>query len=400
MSRQADLGKIGMDGFAILEEYLRRNKKKPPPPPPPHPEAQPRRPTTFLRPVVHPIEDPWRFREVALPNQQTVDYPSFKLVIVGDGGTDIVEIGKDGFAILEEYYGRNKKKPPPHQEVQHRRPTPFLRPVVQPIQDPVFWRYRGAKSYEAVVITETKVVITETKHHNFGAYGRHFAQMAPQADYNHLVKVGLEGFAMVDEYFGPKRYQKQQQKYQQKQEPQMKQEVAPMKQGAIDRYEAANQYGGMAVLDYNLAKIGMESYTIGDEYYGRNKKKQLPPPPHQEVQHRRPTPFLRPVVQPIEDPVIWRYREAKIYEAAVITETKHYNFDAYGKHFAQMAPQSDYNHLVKVGLEGFAIVDKFFGPKRHQKQQQKYQQKQEPQMKQEVAIDSNKAAKQYGGCGF
>ena len=23
----------------------------------------------------------------ALPNQQTVDYPSFKLVIVGDGGT-------------------------------------------------------------------------------------------------------------------------------------------------------------------------------------------------------------------------------------------------------------------------------------------------------------------------
>lgn len=25
----------------------------------------------------------------ALPNQQTVDYPSFKLVIVGDGGTGI-----------------------------------------------------------------------------------------------------------------------------------------------------------------------------------------------------------------------------------------------------------------------------------------------------------------------
>nr|DAD42066.1 TPA_asm: hypothetical protein HUJ06_000296 [Nelumbo nucifera] len=26
----------------------------------------------------------------ALPNQQTVDYPSFKLVIVGDGGTGIL----------------------------------------------------------------------------------------------------------------------------------------------------------------------------------------------------------------------------------------------------------------------------------------------------------------------
>ncbi|KAE9455168.1 hypothetical protein C3L33_12916, partial [Rhododendron williamsianum] len=359
MSRQADLGKIGMDGFAILEEYLRRNKKKPPPPPPPpHPEAQPRRPTTFLRPVVHPIEDPWRFREVVvitetkhhnfgaygrqyIPVEPQLDiqlpiqvFKFVKCEISMSRQADLVEIGKDGFAILEEYYGRNKKKPPPHQEVQHRRPTPFFRPVVQPIQDPVIWRYRGAKSYEAVVITETKVVITETKHHTFGAYGRHFAQMAPQADYNHLVKVGLEGFAMVDEYFGPKRYQKQQQKYQKKQEPQMKQEVAPMKQGAIDRYEAANQYGGMAVLDYtDLAKIGMEGYTIGDEYYGRNKKKQLPPPPHQEVQHRRPTPFLRPVVQPIEDPVNWCYREAKIYEAVVITETKHYNFDAYGKQY-------------------------------------------------------------------
>lgn len=27
----------------------------------------------------------------ALPNQQTVDYPSFKLVIVGDGGTGMFQ---------------------------------------------------------------------------------------------------------------------------------------------------------------------------------------------------------------------------------------------------------------------------------------------------------------------
>ncbi|KAI8561717.1 hypothetical protein RHMOL_Rhmol04G0362500 [Rhododendron molle] len=181
MSRQADLVEIGKDGFAILDESYGRNKKKPPP--------------------------------------------------------HLVEIGKDGFAILEESYGRNKKKPPPHQEVQHRPPTPSLRPVVQPIQDPFIWRYRGAKSYEAVVITEAK-------HHNFVAYGRHFAQMARQADYDHLVKVGLEGFAMVDKLFGPERYQKQQQKYQQKQKPQMKQEVA------IDCNEAAKLYGGMVVADF------------------------------------------------------------------------------------------------------------------------------------------------------
>lgn len=78
--------------------------------------------------------------------------------------------------------------------------------------------------------------------------------MASQAEINRLVKVGLEGFVMVDAYFGPKWYPMQQPKYPQKQEPQMKQEVAPMKQGAIDRYEAANQYGGMAVLDYSKRK--------------------------------------------------------------------------------------------------------------------------------------------------
>ncbi|KAF7144502.1 hypothetical protein RHSIM_Rhsim04G0227300 [Rhododendron simsii] len=233
-----DLAKIGMEGFAILEEFLARNKKKPPPPPPPHQEAQPRRPTAFLRPVVHPIEDPvWRNRGAK----------SYEVVVITETkhhNFDLVNIGKDGFAILEEFLGRNKKKPPPpppHQEVHHGRPTPFLRPVVQPIQDPVIWRYRGAKSYEAVVVTETKMVITETKHHNFGAYGRHFAQMATQADYKHLVKVGLEGFEMV-EYL--KWYQKQQQKYQKKQEPQMKQEVA------IDSNEAAKQFGGVGFVDF------------------------------------------------------------------------------------------------------------------------------------------------------
>ncbi|KAF7149932.1 hypothetical protein RHSIM_Rhsim02G0162300 [Rhododendron simsii] len=124
MSSQADLAKIGMEGFAILEEYNGRNKKKPPPP--------------------HSMSSQ----------------------------ADLAKIGMEGFAILEEHYGRNKKKPPPppppHPEVQPRRPTAFLRPVVHPIEDPVIWRYRGAKSYEAVV------VITETKHHNFGAYGRQY----------------------------------------------------------------------------------------------------------------------------------------------------------------------------------------------------------------------------------
>lgn len=63
-----------------------------------------------------------------------------------------------------------------------------------------------------------------------------------QADYNHLVKVGLESFPMVEEYFAPKRYPKQQQRYEQKQEP------------VIDCYEAAKRYGGMGVLDFGKRK--------------------------------------------------------------------------------------------------------------------------------------------------
>ncbi|KAH7842640.1 hypothetical protein Vadar_007627 [Vaccinium darrowii] len=74
--------------------------------------------------------------------------------------------------------------------------------------------------------------------------------MAPQADHNYLVEVGLEGFAIIDECFGPKGHKKQHQKYQQKQEPQIKQEVAPTKQGVINSYEAAKQWGGMLVVDY------------------------------------------------------------------------------------------------------------------------------------------------------
>ena len=84
---------------------------------------------------------------------------------------DLVKIGMEGFAILDEYYGRNKKKPPPplplHQEVQHRRPNPFMSPVAHPIEDPITYRYRGVQKYEAMVTTETK-------HHKFGMYGNQY----------------------------------------------------------------------------------------------------------------------------------------------------------------------------------------------------------------------------------
>jgi hypothetical protein len=39
------------------------------------------------RPLPHALHRCLCFLLQALPNQQTVDYPSFKLVLVGDGGT-------------------------------------------------------------------------------------------------------------------------------------------------------------------------------------------------------------------------------------------------------------------------------------------------------------------------
>ncbi|KAF7151090.1 hypothetical protein RHSIM_Rhsim02G0162200 [Rhododendron simsii] len=88
----------------------------------------------------------------------------------------------------------------------------------------------------------------------------------------------------------------------------------------------------------------MEGVAILEEYTGRKKKKLPPLPPHQEAQHRSLTPFLRPVVPPTEDPVICRYRGGQSYEA--------------------------------VNMQTYLCFPK-----------------QEPQMKQEVAIDCYEAAK-------
>ncbi|KAF7146163.1 hypothetical protein RHSIM_Rhsim04G0226900 [Rhododendron simsii] len=68
---------------------------------------------------------------------------------------DLIKNGMEGVAILEEYTGQKKKKLPPlppHQEVQHRRLTPFLRPEVPPTEDPIICRYRGGQSCEAVTM--------------------------------------------------------------------------------------------------------------------------------------------------------------------------------------------------------------------------------------------------------
>ncbi|CAL5415463.1 unnamed protein product [Camellia sinensis] len=124
MARQADLMKIGREGFALLEEfYGTRNRKKPhlplprpPPPPPPPPFQEPpqyqQAAQTFLRPMVH--------------------YPS---------------------------------KDPPYQEppqYQQAAET-FLRPMVHyPSKDPIICHYRGGQTYEMVVITEAT---HHTTHH-------------------------------------------------------------------------------------------------------------------------------------------------------------------------------------------------------------------------------------------
>ena len=84
---------------------------------------------------------------------------------------ELVKIGLEGFAILDELYGRNKKKPVPppppprHQEFQHQQQRPVFRSMVHSTKDPVICRYRGAQSYEVVVIKETS-------HRSFNIYGK------------------------------------------------------------------------------------------------------------------------------------------------------------------------------------------------------------------------------------
>ena len=51
----------------------------------------------------------------------------------------------------------------------------------------------------------------------------------------------------------------------------------------------------------DLVKRGLEAFAILDEFYGRNKKQPVPPPPrHQEFQHQQQRPVFRPMVHPMK----------------------------------------------------------------------------------------------------
>ena len=81
----------------------------------------------------------------------------------------------------------------------------------------------------------------------------------------------------------------------------------------------------------DLVKIGLEGFAILDEFYGRNKKKPVPPPPrppprYQEFQHQQQRPVFRPMFRLTKDPVICRYRGAQNYEVVAIEETSHHRF--------------------------------------------------------------------------
>lgn len=80
--------------------------------------------------------------------------------------------------------------------------------------------------------------------------------MATSKSSSDLMKVGLEGFAMLDEYFGHKKKQQPQYKqhryWYQPQKPQV-QVITPVPAAVgyrIDCYEAAKFYGGTVIADY------------------------------------------------------------------------------------------------------------------------------------------------------
>ncbi|KAF5941611.1 hypothetical protein HYC85_019253 [Camellia sinensis] len=119
MARQADLQKIGREGFALVEEFFgTRNRKKPHPPPPPYqePPQYQQAAQTFSSPMVHyPSKDPIM-----------VQYPSKDPIMV-----------------------------------QYQSKDPIM--VQYPSKDPIICRYRGGQAHAMVVTTKTthhKVFLT------------------------------------------------------------------------------------------------------------------------------------------------------------------------------------------------------------------------------------------------
>lgn len=72
--------------------------------------------------------------------------------------------------------------------------------------------------------------------------------MAPKGDSHLLMKVGREGFAMVDDFFGPRRVPPP--------PPHLPttRPVSPPKNGTLTSLEAAEMYGGMVFIEYRKRK--------------------------------------------------------------------------------------------------------------------------------------------------
>ncbi|KAI8002291.1 hypothetical protein LOK49_LG08G03264 [Camellia lanceoleosa] len=150
---------------------------------------------------------------------------------------DLMKIGREGFALLEEFYGtRNRKKPhltpppppPPYQEppqYQQAAQT-FLRPMVHypskdPIMvqypsDPIICRYRGGQTYEMADYQFCKVVDK-----SFGLKGN----QPPPYKVHYLQQ--------VTELAPP---------------------PPPQAVAEIDCYEAAKKYNGILLVDYNIKR--------------------------------------------------------------------------------------------------------------------------------------------------
>ena len=81
--------------------------------------------------------------------------------------------------------------------------------------------------------------------------------MAPKGDH-HLLNVGREGFAMVDEFFGPRRVPPPPQGLQRQRQfppPHVhSRPVSPPKEAVLNSLEAAEMYGGMVFVDYQKKK--------------------------------------------------------------------------------------------------------------------------------------------------
>ncbi|KAF3969842.1 hypothetical protein CMV_006400 [Castanea mollissima] len=130
--------------------------------------------------------------------------------------TDLVKIGMEGFALLDEYYGRSRRP-----SIHHRSQVPKKQPEIM------------------TIVSKIPAVVS-----NGGTLVTNFTN-----EKANLVKAGLEGFALLEEYYGRPRKAERQYFH-------LGSHQVSKKQPDINSKMAAEIYGGVIITEFKANRYG------------------------------------------------------------------------------------------------------------------------------------------------